>query len=156
MFEAVPGSVWFHFSSGCCSICRFCFFLFQLLFNSFFVTLRFFLFSFFFVKLRFFLFSFFFVQLRFSSYPNIENLVSVVSQIEFVDPVSVLGWTNADVWKVHLVAVSKLELQYDAKTNSNKRKVRCMLCTSKIWKNGIKGRRMYSLIYETTIRRIVA
>ena len=75
----------------------------------------------------------------FSSYPNIENFVSVVSQIEFVDPVSVLGWTNADVWKVHLVAVSKLELQYDAKTNSNKRKVRCMLCTSKIWEKWYQG-----------------
>jgi len=75
----------------------------------------------------------------FSSYPNIENFVSVVSQIEFVDTVSVLGWTNADVWKVHLVAVSKLELQYDAKTNSNKRKVRCMLCTSKIWEKWYQG-----------------
>ena len=88
MFEAVPGSVWFHFSSASAASASFSSNSSSIPSSSLSVSSSS-------VSSSSSSVSFSSVYSSsssgFSSYPNIENFVSVVSQIEFVDPVSVLG-----------------------------------------------------------------
>jgi len=150
MFEAVPGSVWFHFSSASAASASFSSNSSSIPSSSLSVSSSS-------VSSSSSSVSFSSVSSSsssgFSSYPNIENFVSVVSQIEFVvfldGPTQMCGrctWLPSP-------SLSCSTTQRRILTN-----VRFAACCAhpKFGKNGIKGRRMYSLIYETTIRRIVA
>ena len=72
-----------------------------------------------------------------SSYPTIAPFTAA-SNIEYVDPCVVHGW-HSDVWKLHVFAVSKNQVEFDSEKKVMKHKVFCTLCTAKIWEKFNNG-----------------